>query len=220
MSEDLVQASRAWIESLKCPSCGGDGIRAVMVELGVLEPEQCQWCYEKWATLRTPVSAERSPTQIGADLKAALEGRPRSSYTPLTVEQIDRVRSVYKRHFSDGERLDTVCDMAINCLLYAEEIQRLRSDAGRAVENHTADLSQSSTVAESKWIPVSERLPTEPRDQIICLAYTPESSDGDKSVPGAFAASYDDGEWTSRMDTGCWEPGEVTHWMQFPEGPK
>lgn len=72
-----------------------------------------------------------------------------------------------------------------------------------------------------KWIPVSERLPTETRDQVICLAYTPTDSDGDASVPGAFVASYDgDGEWNSRMDTGCWEPGDVTHWMPFPEGPK
>lgn len=39
--------------------------------------------------------------------------KPQASYTPLTEEQIERVRTVYKRHFSDGERLDTVCDMAI-----------------------------------------------------------------------------------------------------------
>jgi hypothetical protein len=53
--------------------------------------------------------------------------KPRGTYEPLTEEQIERVRSVYKRHFSDGERLDTVCDMAVNCLLYGQEIDRLRS---------------------------------------------------------------------------------------------
>lgn len=34
----------------------------------------------------------------------------------LTREQIEIVRSVYKRHFSDCERLDAVCDMALQSL--------------------------------------------------------------------------------------------------------
>lgn len=38
------------------------------------------------------------------------------SFVPLTEDEIERVRSVYKRHFSDGERLDTVCDMALASL--------------------------------------------------------------------------------------------------------
>lgn len=58
---------------------------------------------------------------------AAPTDKPQTSYVPLTEEEIERVRSVYKRHFSDGERLDIVCDMAINSLLFSREIDRLRS---------------------------------------------------------------------------------------------
>lgn len=71
-----------------------------------------------------------------------------------------------------------------------------------------------------RWIPVNERLP-EGADAVSCEAWCT----GDEGQPpGPCVMTYDADEepglrWQSREDTGCWEPGEVTHWRPRSTGP-
>ena len=54
---------------------------------------------------------------------------PRSTYTPFTIEEINLIRGVLDDGtYTKQERNDIgkLCDMAVNCLLYAQEIHRLR----------------------------------------------------------------------------------------------
>lgn len=54
---------------------------------------------------------------------------PRSSYEPLTKAQIEHFREygqVEEKGMPPSKVVHLLCNMAVNCLLYAEEIQRLR----------------------------------------------------------------------------------------------
>ena len=71
-----------------------------------------------------------------------------------------------------------------------------------------------------RWIPITERLP-EGEDAVSCEAWCAANEEGD--VPGPCVMHFDPEEeiglrWQSREDTGCWEPGEVTHWRPRPKG--
>lgn len=58
-SPDSIAMPKAWIEAAKCPSCDGVGWRAIQVEAGVFEQEQCEWCYERWLNLSpSPATGE------------------------------------------------------------------------------------------------------------------------------------------------------------------
>lgn len=120
-------------------------------------------------------------------------GNPRSGYVMLTEEEIERVRSVYKRHFSDGERLDTVCDMAINCLLYAAEINRLREAPSARGEGWN-------------WRLVTQGGFESYRTYLV--------TDGTSTVTGFHTPQG----WV-RHDSidAIWTP---THWQPIPEAPK
>lgn len=69
-------------------------------------------------------------------------------------------------------------------------------------------LSESADM-ESKWIPVSERLPEE--DSIV-LAFLPE---GGNLKPEVREMYFSGGEWLN--DRGHWD---VSHWMPLPEPPE
>lgn len=78
-----------------------------------------------------------------------------------------------------------------------------------------------------RWIPVTERLP-EGVDAISCEAWCAAEGGHDGvsvgSVAGPCIMQFDaeadeDNRWTLREDTGCWEPGEVTHWRSRPDEP-
>ncbi len=49
-----IPMPREWIEEAKCDHCGGVGWRAIQVEAGVFEQDQCQWCFEQWLALGQP----------------------------------------------------------------------------------------------------------------------------------------------------------------------
>lgn len=51
---DTVAMPKAWVEAAKCDNCGGQGWKAIQVEAGVFEQEQCQWCFEQWLALGQP----------------------------------------------------------------------------------------------------------------------------------------------------------------------
>ena len=83
---------------------------------------------------------------------------PQTSYEPLTKEQIEGFRVVLKNWTSRDsgivqDRWNTLCDMAVNCLLYGEEIQRLRHDMERGMANHNADLNANNagTKGDSRY---------------------------------------------------------------------
>jgi hypothetical protein len=59
---DTIPMPKAWIEAAKCDNCGGQGWRAIQVEAGVFEQEQCQWCFERWLALGQP-----SPSATSGD---------------------------------------------------------------------------------------------------------------------------------------------------------
>jgi hypothetical protein len=46
-----IPMTKEWIEEAKCGNCGGVGWRAIQVEAGVFEQDQCQWCFEQWQAL-------------------------------------------------------------------------------------------------------------------------------------------------------------------------
>lgn len=62
-----------------------------------------------------------------SETATSLEGRPRGAYVPLTVQEIDTIRLWLDRRAMLDKQMTTLCDMAVNCLLYGEEIERLRS---------------------------------------------------------------------------------------------
>lgn len=66
------------------------------------------------------------------------------------------------------------------------------------------------------WILVSVTTPIG-ADAISCEAWCA----GDDDFPGPCIMSFDEDDrtWNSREDTGCWEPGEVTHWRPRAKGP-
>jgi hypothetical protein len=72
-----------------------------------------------------------------------------------------------------------------------------------------------------RWIPVTERLP-EGNDAISCEAWCAAEEPGEVAGPCImrFDAEAEEGDqWSSSEDTGCWEPGPVTHWRPRPESP-
>lgn len=46
---------KAWVEAAQCGNCGGQGWKAIQIEAGVFDQEQCQWCYERWLALGQPM---------------------------------------------------------------------------------------------------------------------------------------------------------------------
>jgi hypothetical protein len=110
-----------------------------------------------------PVPAHRSGGARGADAPrpehASLDDKvdhPRGAYEPLTKSQIQLCRAWLDRRALLDKDMRTLCDMALNSLLYAEEIDRLRS--------------APSATAPAGWIAVEDRLP-ETADPV--LIYTP-----------------------------------------------
>ena len=92
----------------------------------------------------------------------------RGAYVPLTQTEIERVRVGFQAFSVDAEqakRLTTICDMATNCLLYAEEIDRLRASpsaepAAGAVADPNAliridDGRNTSAHSAAEWIALS-----------------------------------------------------------------
>jgi hypothetical protein len=72
----------------------------------------------------------------------------------------------------------------------------------------------------ANFIPVTERLP-EGEDAVTCEAWCAASED---FPAGPCVMMYDADEepglrWQSREDTGCWRPGEVTHWRPRSKAP-
>ena len=58
-----VVVPRAILEQARCPNCDGRGFTTYTVEAGVMEQEQCEWCYERHMAL----AAAQQPTR--ADVK-------------------------------------------------------------------------------------------------------------------------------------------------------
>lgn len=101
-----------------CPFCGGQPFPLKSVNLVCCPDLSC-------AGGGNSVSAEKWNHR--ADLPEEL---PRGTYEPLTTAIIERMRGAGKAGYLDtgNKAFDTLCDMANSSLLYAEEIQRLRSE--------------------------------------------------------------------------------------------
>lgn len=122
----MVSIPREMLEAAHCPECDGSGTKVIghqdEYDRYSEELEQCQWCDVRATALSTPSSISLH--------------KPRGAYEPLTEAQIEAWREHWKNapRFTDdainpeeiGE-LDRLCNMATNCLLYAQEIDRLRS---------------------------------------------------------------------------------------------
>jgi hypothetical protein len=67
-----------------------------------------------------------------------------------------------------------------------------------------------------RWIPVAERLPTG-EDAIRCEAWCAAEQD---DPAGPCIMMFHKSTWHSCEDTGCWEPGPVTHWRPRSKGPR
>jgi hypothetical protein len=62
-----------------------------------------------------------------------------TAYTPLTEEQIEELREYTRLNMAPRQaNIETLCDMAVNALLYAREIQRLRGDVPASETQTTA----------------------------------------------------------------------------------
>lgn len=71
-----------------------------------------------------------------SSIAASVADRPRGAYAPFTVREIDLIRAVLDDGtYTAQEKQDIgkLCDMAINCLLYGEEIRRLRGAPPSAI---------------------------------------------------------------------------------------
>lgn len=77
--------------------------------------------------------------------------KARRTYEPLTEKRIEEWRETLTGHMGIGSPTEAniLCDMAINALLYVEEIYRLRHDNERAMANHNADLNATSAASAS-----------------------------------------------------------------------
>lgn len=75
------------------------------------------------------------------------------------------------------------------------------------------------SMSAERWIAVTDRLP-KGEDAVSCEAWCAEVEEGMLAGPCVMAYDEAEGEWQPREDTGCWEPGEVTHWRPRPKGPE
>jgi hypothetical protein len=90
---------------------------------------------------------------------------PQSTYVPLTRDQIKALRGVlhkggHEKTAWELKQWDTLCDMAVNALLYAQEIDRLRaansaSGARDLLLEAAAELRHVTTVGEEHDIAFS-----------------------------------------------------------------
>lgn len=65
---------------------------------------------------------------------------------------------------------------------------------------------------ESNWIPVSERLPEEDQEVIICI--------GECSVGTAIYTYFDNGSTFRNENYEFFQHDEVTHWQPLPKPPQ
>lgn len=111
------------------------------------------------AGVETPTEscAVGSPERSGGAAPSTTEPKPRGTYIPLTEEEIEDMRP--GAAWQDGEvahgytsvrKMRVLCDMAINSLLYAQEIDRLRSLPVSATRLSAFPVSISEELA--KWL--------------------------------------------------------------------
>lgn len=87
--------------------------------------------------------------------KSAKSHERRTTYEPMTKAAIETVRPFLIEAMTDGEgeypsQVDTICDMAINAILYAEEIHRLRALPSASVAIPREQLEQWIKWVESR----------------------------------------------------------------------
>ena len=130
------------------------------------------------------------------------------AYKPLSKEQVENLRELLLtlRSFQNPDAVadaNRLCDMAVNALLYAEEIDRLR-------------CASSATGA---WIPCSDRMPDAETPVMILRHGEPRIGELRWEYPHeeTFKAfTY----WDDPFDDGqAWEHHEITHWMPLPATP-
>lgn len=135
---------------------------------------------------------------------------PQTTYEPLTRELIEQIRH-YGTHIigyeKRAETVITLCDMAINALLYAEEIQRLRDtpsetaftgvDLAEAYLKRTEEKLTPSAIAEPMLFCESCSDPIGCRQNKRCrekFGYAPMRDDdkhGEKIMPWAHPVHAD-----------------------------
>lgn len=93
------------------------------------QPRHAAVAFQEWEKLA------RSSTSVSEQVA----GRPRGAYVPLTVAQVDSLRHDWFHGAIGGgyrnitsDEFGTLCNMAINALLYGEEIERLRSASSKS----------------------------------------------------------------------------------------
>lgn len=140
------------------------------------------------------------------------------------MSELEQLRDELSRSFDRRCELRKALELAVTFISGAvPQYAQDRSEALdvlarlRGVLAHSADVASAPA---SGWIPVTERLPTG-EDAVSCEAWC---LDADDDHPGPcimmYDAEADEGErWQAREDTGCWTPGEVTHWRPRPAGP-
>lgn len=110
---NLAKAVRAYDAAIR--ACGND-------------PEKMSsFCSAQGEDLDTLYFAMVNAANAPASSSLARQDSPRGAYEPLTQEQIEQLRTLWANPLGGDSRFSILCNMAVNCLLYAEEINRLRS---------------------------------------------------------------------------------------------
>jgi hypothetical protein len=95
--------------------------------------------------------------------------KPRATYVPLTEDHIECLRLDLSKVWEESQ-IDTLCDMATNSLLYAQEIQRLRDSPVSETVPMTAPFASAP--------PIEEALRTESEKQEPAVAWAGEELEG------------------------------------------
>lgn len=78
-----------------------------------------------------------------AAIPSSIEHKPRGAYVPLTEEEVEVWRRFIRKEWAGmSGQGDTLCNMAISSLLYAQEINRLRTMPS-AIERAPTDRERS-----------------------------------------------------------------------------
>lgn len=103
------------------------------------------------------------------------------------------------------EAADRIANQNTHILALQKEIEGLRAQNEQLREAAALVAKESAELLEQRWIPVTERLPDQCVDILVCYR--------DKHILMGTARCDD---WIEED----FEDGEITHWMPLPEPPE
>lgn len=155
------------------------------------------WMYQQLEPLITELSMDKARRQSeGMTLEQMAADRASMSYRIGSQDWI----------YAKNENLRT--------LQWAESQFRTKADQLESALKQCQSDRDEAAQKIGKWIPVSERLPTEEGEYLICdMNYQPPL------IYSSFCQIHE-GTTNFYSDTGERDPDRVTHWMPLPSAPQ